>query len=484
MLATAAAWALSVALGGHGGWAPPLISLSQELGDIAALVVAAIAAGRSTGFLRAGWIAVAAAFSAWAAADGADLLRKLGGSGYQEAVDVLDIGWIAFSLLIPVAIACFYMRFTPETGWHGTLNALTLAVAVGALTWTVGNDVLHLGAHLDALNASGSLVYCGGALTALVACGWLVARLRGGPPWLRWVLVALAVEFAGEALYVAELRFSTDPPEHVFPWVLFALSAWLWAFAGHRFLADPHAESARPQALVPAWTEALPAVMTLVAVGSIALPAGWLGLGVFVACALAVAQLVLTNRTNLRLLGEQRVESLTDPLTGTRNRRLLDHELSLLIADSRHAGAPLSLLAIDLDGFKRVNDTHGHSEGDRLLVTVVRVLQTHLRDGDLLFRLGGDEFVAILPGTEVVDAQAVAERLRLAIAVATHDSHERVTASIGVVQGPGKRDTPATLLAEADRALYRAKHAGRNRVVVSSRRAVSGSGPLLAGGDA
>jgi len=165
------------------------------------------------------------------------------------------------------------------------------------------------------------------------------------------------------------------------------------------------------------------------------------------------------------------LESLanTDALTGAASRRKLlelgNRECARALRDAR----PLAVLAIDIDHFKHVNDTHGHAAGDRVLKIVVACCQSQLRNNDVLGRLGGEEFAVVLPGADTDAAQRVAERIRERIAdtpTQLDSATIRVTASIGVATFDGKTPFEA-LLADADAALYRAKHEGRNRVVVS-----------------
>ena len=159
------------------------------------------------------------------------------------------------------------------------------------------------------------------------------------------------------------------------------------------------------------------------------------------------------------------VEARTDPLTGLANRRRLREAADRLL----RRGGPASLLFLDLDGFKAVNDSRGHAFGDALLVEVAARLRACVRDGDLVVRLGGDEFAVLVPG-DPVHAEDVARRVRIDMAVPVQLTGRavRVTASIGVARtsGTAGRRSGADLLRDADVAMYQAKAAGRNRVVV------------------
>jgi len=163
--------------------------------------------------------------------------------------------------------------------------------------------------------------------------------------------------------------------------------------------------------------------------------------------------------------------ALVDPLTGAYNRRYLDMHLPMLFARCKATTRPLSILSLDLDHFKLVNDTYGHSAGDSVLKeTIARVLAS-LRPSDLVVRMGGEEFAVIMPDTEQKTALAVADRLRASLAeqafpLPSAGISITVSASFGVASVNHESDaTPATILDRADAALYRAKETGRNKVV-------------------
>lgn len=150
----------------------------------------------------------------------------------------------------------------------------------------------------------------------------------------------------------------------------------------------------------------------------------------------------------------------TDELTGLYNRRAFERFLAREVERSRRYGAPGSLLLLDLDGFKGLNDRRGHAAGDRVLRYAAAVMCRHLRATDVPCRIGGDEFAIILCHTPLCDALAAAERIRADVAEAFTTAG--VTVSAGAASFPEHASTPESLLACADRALYTAKHAGRN----------------------
>lgn len=171
-------------------------------------------------------------------------------------------------------------------------------------------------------------------------------------------------------------------------------------------------------------------------------------------------------------VGELEVLSITDPLTGVHNRLHFERRLADEWHHAKRRSEPLTLMIIDLDHFKRINDTRGHPVGDVCLMHVAAALETSLsRSTDLLARYGGEEFVVLLPVTEAEPAGKVAERLRRAVEhTVVEVSGDRIglTCSIGLATvWPSFQGTPESALALADAALYEAKAAGRNRVVAS-----------------
>ena len=175
------------------------------------------------------------------------------------------------------------------------------------------------------------------------------------------------------------------------------------------------------------------------------------------------------NRT-ARLARETAVLSVlsrTDPLTGLPNRRHLEEQLEAAVSAARRHGRPLSVLFIDIDSFKRINDQSGYEAGDDVLRTVGDRVRLALRTEDLVGRWGGEEFVAVLPTTDLSGAVAVAERVRAAVAsypVSFDDRQADVTVSVGCASGGGE---PAELIRQSSGALRQAKRAGTNRVLAA-----------------
>lgn len=164
------------------------------------------------------------------------------------------------------------------------------------------------------------------------------------------------------------------------------------------------------------------------------------------------------------LLQQAEILAGTDPLTGLYNRRQLFTLGAYELSHARPLHQPLSVLAIDIDYFKQINDSHGHPIGDEILRAVARIFQSSLRQEDILARVGGDEFVVLLPRTDIQEAASIAERIQLAMQGQSIDSTQLpllVSMSIGVAQLTADIVDLDDLLLRADEALYAAKHAGR-----------------------
>jgi two-component system cell cycle response regulator len=170
-----------------------------------------------------------------------------------------------------------------------------------------------------------------------------------------------------------------------------------------------------------------------------------------------------------------KLAGLTDGLTGVQNRRYFEHRCQVEISQARRYSHPLACMFLDIDRFKRINDSHGHPTGDDVLRRVAKVIQLQLRAGDTVARYGGEEFVILLPQSEMHHSLQIAERIRVSIETLQLQARSgdaiKVTASIGLSMlsdaeqaGPNPQ-LAERLIAAADLALYQAKNGGRNKVV-------------------
>lgn len=171
---------------------------------------------------------------------------------------------------------------------------------------------------------------------------------------------------------------------------------------------------------------------------------------------------------DLRQENQYRTLSITDTLTQLNNRLKLDELLQYEILRSSRNNMPLSIAMMDIDHFKLVNDSHGHQNGDLVLVEIAKLLKTSIRHSDTVGRWGGEEFLIILPETDLVHATVLIEKLRIAVADMILPFQAKVTCSFGIVQFRDD-DIPETMVSRADAALYCAKDKGRNRYEIESK---------------
>lgn len=188
----------------------------------------------------------------------------------------------------------------------------------------------------------------------------------------------------------------------------------------------------------------------------------------FVAASAVVVATVRALSENLhRLIRTLRTSSATDPLTGLLNRRSFDRRFAAAVQDAQRQALPLSVMLLDLDHFKQVNDDHGHAVGDRALVRFAELLLSQSRASDLVARVGGEEFAVVLPGATLDQAVRRAEQFAHAWRVDRAVDGLALTVSTGVSELASPSDTTGTLLMRADAAVYRAKAEGRDRVVLA-----------------
>lgn len=187
---------------------------------------------------------------------------------------------------------------------------------------------------------------------------------------------------------------------------------------------------------------------------------------------LVTANEAMEDQVRMRTLELERanraldLQARTDALTGLLNRRGFDTQMEFALALARRSGRPLGLISVDVDHFKRVNDTFGHDAGDEVLRRLAHTLQQRLRASDVVARLGGEEFMVLLPDTDLEGARAIAQTMVDAMAAHHDPLVGRITVSAGVSSLHGLTDSAHDMLRRSDEALYEAKGQGRNRVCV------------------
>ena len=183
---------------------------------------------------------------------------------------------------------------------------------------------------------------------------------------------------------------------------------------------------------------------------------------ILVTGALAFAFSIITNRQRQQLMHL----ATRDPLTGVGNRRALSNKLREVVNMFKRAGSPVSMLLMDLDHFKKVNDAHGHAAGDEILKQITKIIKLRIRVTDSLYRIGGEEFVIVLEGQDLQRASHLAEQLRTIVEANELVPNQAVTISVGVAELK-TGETGNDWIQRADEALYRAKRSGRNALSIA-----------------
>lgn len=343
----------------------------------------------------------------------------------------------------------------------------------------------------------------GAIATATLAGSWALFALEGLVPELLTLLGANLLYLAAGSLIYQSIRLldGEEPQRGIYlyivaPAILLMLAAryvvdaysarvvmmsavlsLLLALTSHRLFVGPRATSLNPGRRPAAyWLATAAALLAVRAVGTAALGGAprLLGEGALPPISVAVGVIIGLGAVfayflvfSGRVTAELAVQAHLDPLTELLNRRGFEERAKQELQRAARSGAPVSLLMVDANEFKSINDNWGHAAGDKALCAIADGLRGHLRPYDLVARLGGDEFVALLPGTDGRAAAALAPRLREAIAGQPTDHGGRLDVSIGIANlegqallgGPGSEEAVLRrLLAEADGALYGVKH--------------------------
>jgi diguanylate cyclase (GGDEF)-like protein len=336
------------------------------------------------------------------------------------------------------------------------VDAAIVATSLSLLFWTLIAEETVL-PWLQLLIAAGDIVL-------FVLISLLVTTPGARTVSYRLLLAALALNGLSDVL-IMTMPFEPGGPADVALVLANVLAAAASVHPSMRQLTVPLPHP--PGFVRPRLTLLIMAILLAPAVGLYQGATGriaqdWPAVGL---ASIVLCLLVSARMTGLVLRVEQQARRLSvlvnqDPLTGVANRRRWDECLTATLGRSALTGEPLVVALLDLDHFKRYNDTHGHRAGDDLLTSAATAWSTGLRDGDLLARYGGEEFCVLLTGRTTAEATAVVERLQALTPLGQ-------TFSAGVARWNG-RQTARELLEHADRLLYAGKHAGRARVVTET----------------
>ena len=451
-----------------------------DLVSVAVVVAILVGVHRNRPRSRVAWYLMAAGQSLWVVAD----------TTFNWQQDVLHVESFptisdAFYLLgYPVLAAGIGMlvrdRMRDRRRDLGPLlDCATVTAGLCLLSWVLLARPTIESLHHSPGAAAVAAAYPAMDILLVGALVRLVSSPGGRSHAFRLLLVALGLLITADTLSVAFDLFATNTVSVVEYLWLFSYVAW-GAAALHPSmteLSDPvtrpdlHFRGTRLMAVVLA-TLIAPAILAVHEVTGVAIDVWAVIIGsmlmfvlVVVRMSLAIEQIAAAHEALEKLQDELAVQATHDPLTGLANRTQSMRLLAGSLGRSRRNGTTTGLLFIDLDGFKAVNDDHGHRNGDEVLRQVARRMEAEVRDGDFVGRLGGDEFVvgiedvadedsALRLATRLIDA--VSEVIRV-----DDDLVVRVGASVGVALGRGGETDVETLLHEADVAVYRAKAAGR-----------------------
>jgi diguanylate cyclase (GGDEF)-like protein len=356
------------------------------------------------------------------------------------------------------------------------MNWLHDRAARAAFWWAAANCALGVGVTGLALHAAlpafASNVAAPLILDASVALAWVAARIFNRGSVKGYPLVA-----AAGALIAPPIFAAANADAHFVAALGAVISGCFYAAAAIEFwLAREENLRGRWPMIFLLGLEAVALFLAAVDFSSSTLSPptptiGWFGIIHFVGLVYAVGSAALpVMMLKERSEAKHKAIALIDPLTGLANRRAFMERAQRLFERNGGADAPVSLLAFDLDSFKRVNDAFGHPTGDDVLRIFANVLSKALRPADIAARIGGEEFAAALPDCGVEAALAIARRICNAFQNdARFVNGQRVvaTVSVGVAVAAAPASSLADTLASADRALYQAKDLGRNRVVLA-----------------
>lgn len=393
---------------------------------------------------------------------------------------------LSYAVALPAIVIGLGLGMLGRT--QGLLDALLVAAGAAAIGWQMLIDPLVPATW----NAAALITFLYPVFSVSIV-SILIAVLLSGAQHVPRSMIIVGTSFGLAAVTDGAYAYLTAVDHYQSSsWVNLGWQIEAVLLCVAAVVAGRRAESDEPRVLDPDLAF-LPSVVAVLAVGGLAV-ADLVLMGRLSLVTLAVTMLLLlgllirqvvATRDRTRLTQGLRTAAITDQLTGLYNRRFFTEMIDVEAERAERRRLPLSLILIDLDHFKDINDTYGHTVGDAVLTDVAQRLRREVRGSDLLCRYGGEEFVCLLPGTPAPAAYELAERLRQTLrstptAVAGVPEPVMLTASLGVATDEpqrGRIDTDA-LIDEADQAVYRAKALGRDRVVGSGQPAATAVDPI------
>ena len=395
----------------------------------------------------------------------------------QPFPSLADAGYLCFYLLLLWGVLS--MPGAPRGALDRTkvwLDAGTVVLGGTMAMWYLVISPTVEGHEAHMLAKVLSVAYPVGDLVLVFAIAMLLLRrpARGSAAALRLLVCGAGLFVVADVTY-ARLNLSNSYNGPGVPDIFWMLAlVTLLAAAALQYRLAAHPPDLTGAESTPARVSKLPYLALAVGYGFMLWVAGreavspldGLVVGAVGLTLLVAARQMTAQEENLRLTAALVELATVDPLTGLHNRRSFFELANREWTRTARSGAPLTAVMVDVDRFKSINDRCGHAAGDEVLTVVARRCQEELRSVDVLGRYGGDEFVALLPDSATVDAVAVAERVRAAVAddpVVTEAGPIQVHVSLGVATAAGGASSLRALLSQADAALYAAKAHGRNQ---------------------
>ncbi|MGB9183305.1 MAG: bifunctional diguanylate cyclase/phosphodiesterase [Solirubrobacteraceae bacterium] len=429
--------------------------------DAVELLAAALcmAAGLRPGRIAAAPLVLGLALAAWGTGDTVLTIQSLGGA-QPPSPSLADAFYLSFFPLSYIAVVLFIRGETRRLSSPSWLDGAVAGLGAAAVLSAFAFSTIVDSARESGVAVAVHLAYPVGdvLLLLLVVGGSAVMSGRRKAPWLL-LAAGFAINIFGDTANllhqsIGSTHFGTFVDAVAWPTSSVMISVAMWMRPG---LADPLAPRKATGFLLPGLAAGAGLVVLFL---SSLQPISRVATGLATATLVLV---VLRTWLSVRALRAQtrhrHRQSVTDHLTGLANRRRLFGALDALFAEPAEERPAFALLFIDLNGFKRINDSFGHPVGDEVLGRVGRRLQASLRPGDLLARVGGDEFAGLVIGAGSDDALAIARNLSASLVrpFALDAVRAGIGASIGIALAPGDGDDPDGMMACADAAMYRAK---------------------------
>jgi diguanylate cyclase (GGDEF)-like protein len=393
----------------------------------------------------------------------------VGDLAYPNFADAL---YLAAYPLTATGLLLLVRARTPGWDLPSVIDAVIIAISAGLLSWIFLISPATQDSTQGVLATAVSTAYP--AMDVLLLAVAVRLMLGAGVRTAAFRLLAgyLVLLLGADTVYSVQAALGTYQAGNFLDGVWICSAAFLGAAGVHpsmRRLTERSAAAA-PNA-TPGRLAVLAVASTLAPVTMLVRQAAGADTHVTVVGITCIALFLLVLARMAGLVATQRHAAITDALTGLRTRRFFEEGLRTEAARAERARTPLAVLLLDVDHFKKVNDTYGHHGGDRVLHEVARRLRELARPGDLVARYGGEEFAVVLPGTTPAQLHAAGERIRRGIAgtpiAVNATTLITITVSIGAATLPQHCDTPEDLVLTADRALYAAKAGGRNQLVTA-----------------